>query len=365
MSRSFLFVGADAGGNVPPLRAVAAELAGRGHRIAVAGLTPPDEGEDPIALPAIAGREPGPAAGGRAQLQGLMRMALSAALGRQVQDAIVRMRPDAIVIDAMMLTSIRAAVQTDAPVAVLFHSFGGLWGGPMARGPARTLLRPFGLSPTAVWQSAAARLLVTDRELDPLTDAEDIVGFEWTGTTEHGVAPLPRQSGEPPLILVSLSSVWQKDQDAVYARIISALDALPVRAIVTRSAPRDPYPGEIPPHLEMRGRASHAEILPRADLVIGHGGHSTTLAALAHGVPLLVLPMNQNSDQPMIGRIVQRNGLGLTLSRGASSVAIGGAIRRILADERITQRAAATGQRLRAQNGARVAADRIEALAVR
>nr|WP_240978290.1 nucleotide disphospho-sugar-binding domain-containing protein [Planctomonas sp. JC2975] len=113
----------------------------------------------------------------------------------------------------------------------------------------------------------------------------------------------------------------------------------------------------------MRGRTPHAGILSRASLVIGHGGHSTTLAALAHGVPLLILPMNRMSDQPLIGRIVQQNGLGLTLRRSAKPAAIMQAVRSILADPTVAANASRAGVRLRDEHGAGVAADRIEALA--
>ncbi|MDQ4212380.1 glycosyltransferase [Microbacterium capsulatum] len=365
MAHDILFVGADAGGNVPPMRAVAAELAARGHRIAFAGLDPPDPAEERVPLPAIAGREPGPATTGSAQLRGMVRVGLGRALGRETGEVVARRRPDVAVVDGMMLTAIRAAARTGVPVVALFHSFGAVWGDGIWQGPAGTVLRPFGLAPAEVWGSAAARLLLTDRELDPLTDDANTIGFEWTGTTERGAEPAPRGPGTPPLVLVSLSSVWQRDQDDVYRRILAALRPLPVRAIVTRSVPRTAFRGEIPPNVELLRRTPHADLLPRADLVIGHGGHSTTLSALAHGVPLLVLPMNRASDQRLIGDIVEENGLGLTLPRSVPPLAIRGAIRRILADGTITAAAARTGRRLRAQNGARVAADRIEAVVAR
>jgi UDP:flavonoid glycosyltransferase YjiC (YdhE family) len=39
-----------------------------------------------------------------------------------------------------------------------------------------------------------------------------------------------------------------------------------------------------------------AEVLPRCRAVISHGGSGTVLAALAHGLPSLLLPMG--ADQP-------------------------------------------------------------------
>src|SRR5690625_6373528 len=51
------------------------------------------------------------------------------------------------------------------------------------------------------------------------------------------------------------------------------------------------------------------------------------MAALAHGVPLLILPVEPTSDQPFVGRAVARSGAGLTLSRRSSTAAIRAALR--------------------------------------
>ena len=52
-------------------------------------------------------------------------------------------------------------------------------------------------------------------------------------------------------------------------------------------------------------------------LVIGHGGHSTMLLALAQGVPLLILPMHRLIDQQLIGEAVA--GAGRVLPKTASA----------------------------------------------
>ncbi|UJP11342.1 hypothetical protein L2X99_07435 [Microbacterium sp. KUDC0406] len=360
-----LVIGADAGGNVPPVAAVCRELVERGHRVAFAGMLLRHVGVEPVPLPALMGHQPGLAANGVAQMTDMARMGMGPALAKQVRQEIGRRHPDVVAIDGIMVSSIREATRIGPPTAVLFHSFGALWGGRMSRGPASAVLGPFGLSPTAVWGAADARLLLTDRDLDPLTDEENTLGFEWTGTTEQAVPPAPRSHDEPPLVLVSLSSVWQRKQDDVYRRVITALGRLPVRAVVTRSMPQTPLRGEFPPNVEVRGRSAHTEILPHAALVIGHGGHSTTLAALAHGVPLLVLPMNRTSDQPLIGRVVESQGAGRVLSRSVPAPELQSSIADLLADARIATAAARVGERLRAERGAAVAADRIEQLAGR
>ena len=47
----------------------------------------------------------------------------------------------------------------------------------------------------------------------------------------------------------------------------------------------------------------HADLMPQVSLVVGHGGHGTTMQALAHDLPLVVMPMHPMLDQPMVGRL--------------------------------------------------------------
>ncbi|WP_143109834.1 glycosyltransferase [Agromyces sp. CF514] len=156
----------------------------------------------------------------------------------------------------------------------------------------------------------------------------------------------------------------------MYRRIIAALGTLAdqrpgVGAIVTTGGAA--VDGELAalPNVEIRGRAPHAEIMPHADLVIGHGGHSTTMRALAHGVPILVLPLDPTSDQRMTGGIVERAGIGRTLPRDASAETLRDAITAMLSDPDLRARAARTGERLRGQHGATLGAERVEAIATR
>lgn len=367
------FISADGGGNVPPTLAIAGELARRGHRVAVAGVRtrPGDrkpEGIAEVSLPALADLDVARTPGRLGLAPAATRMTVGAAVARDVRAVLAGHRSDVVVVDGVMLSSIREALRSGIPTAVLFHSLGQFWNDGMNNGPVNALLRPFGLAPRALLDRADALLLPTDRELDPAGRSSSGLAFDWLGTTERGLPPERRTPGEPALVLVSLSTAWLKIQGDVYRRIIAALGQLdrgesPVRAIVTTGGVQ--LDGELSPlpNVEVRGRSSHAEILPRADLVIGHGGHSTTLRALAHGVPLLVLPVNPMSDQPMISKVVESAGVGRRLSRNASPEAIRDAVRTILADRDIRAAAARTGERLRGQRGAEAGADRIEAIA--
>ncbi|WP_353987434.1 glycosyltransferase [Ruicaihuangia caeni] len=369
--RRVLMISADAGGNVPPALAIANELAGRGHEVTLAGVRPRDSGAleasvERVPLAALAHDDLTDPGGSIGQLAALRHLTIGPHVAEDVRSLLDSRRPDAVVVDCAMLSSLREALGSGVPTAALFHSFGAFWQRWFMRGPIDLASRLLRLRAVSLWARADARLLATDPELDPASRRDfsrDLKGirFEWTGTTEIGAPPAPREAGAMPVMLVSLSSAWIRGQADAYRRIIAALADSPVRAIVTTGG------AEIESELwggssvQVLGRAPHAELLPEVDLVIGHGGHSTTLKALAHGIPVLVLPMNLISDQRMVGRIVQAAGVGRTLPRRAAPELIRATVLHMLGDTSVVQAAALTGERLRRQRGASVAADRIEA----
>ncbi|MHA3722554.1 glycosyltransferase [Leucobacter sp. HY1910] len=212
-----------------------------------------------------------------------------------------------------------------------------------------------------MWKRTAARLLLTDHDLDPGRDDPALTCYDWTGTTEAGVEPLGR-AGRP-RILVALSSSDWPGMLAVYQRIINAISGLEVDAVVTTGDVN--LTGRLvgTTNVDVRAWVDHAEVLPTVDLVVGHGGHSTTMKTLAHGIPLLIMPINPTSDQRIVGWTVESIGAGRQLPKSASSSRIRAEIHTILDDDALRTRAMAVGRRLRAApNGAEVAADHIVAV---
>lgn len=356
-----LFLTADLGGNVPPTLAVAEQVAHRGIDVEVAGL---QKGRTDFEEPAFpAATDVGPQGKkGLAKLVAMMRLMAGKKAAAQARDLVVDSGPDAVVVDCMAVAPLRGALDTGLPVAVLFHTIGTFWSQSFDRwagvGPG---LR--GFRPGKLWAQAHARLMLTDAELDPGTDDPALTEFFWAGTTEKGAEPAPRADGEPSRVLVTLSATDWPGMLPVYRRIVAALEQIPVTAIVTTGGVDLGGELEGAENVEVRGWADHSELLPSIDLVIGHGGHSTALKVLAHGIPLLVLPVNPTSDQRRVGLAVESAGLGRVLPKGAKSQRIADTVTAMLADTALQERSAANGRRLRAEvPGERLAADRIVAL---
>jgi UDP:flavonoid glycosyltransferase YjiC (YdhE family) len=154
----------------------------------------------------------------------------------------------------------------------------------------------------------------------------------WGAQLDPGAPTLPWESPWPdgddrPLVVVGLSTT-QQAHDLLLERIVAALGTLPVRALVTtggatiRSTP--------PANVHIARFVPHAQVLPRASAVVTHAGLGTVHAALAHGLPLVCLPIGR--DQPDNAARVKWHGAGLRLSPKSSPAVIRAAIERVLGE---------------------------------
>jgi len=130
-----------------------------------------------------------------------------------------------------------------------------------------------------------------------------------------------------PLVVVGLSTTHQA-HDSLLERIVAALATLPVRALVTTgSATLGSTPAA---NVHVARFVPHARVLPQAAAVVTHAGLGTVHAALAHGLPLVCLPIGR--DQPDNAARVEWHGAGLRLSPKSSPAVIRAAVERVLRD---------------------------------
>jgi MGT family glycosyltransferase len=176
----------------------------------------------------------------------------------------------------------------------------------------------------------------------------------WTG---EGWTPPP---GDDPLVLVGLSSTYM-DQLGVLRRIAEALGSLPVRGVITTGPLIDPADIAAPPNVQVLRTAPHREVLEHAAVAITHCGHGTAMKALAHGVPMVCVPMGR--DQLDVATRVVTRGAGVKVSPKAKPTKLAAAVQQVLAEPGYR----AGAQRLQAAIAAETAHDRaveeLEALA--
>lgn len=150
--------------------------------------------------------------------------------------------------------------------------------------------------------------------------------------------------GTRPLVLVAMSSTFQDQVDCLQ-HVIDALGTLPVSGLVTTGPAIDAGALRSRANVTVVSSASHSEVLRHARLVVTHGGHGTTVKALAAGVPLLILPHGR--DQADTAARVTARGAGIALSRTARPRTIARALRRLLENNSYRAAARRLGEAIR------------------
>jgi len=137
--------------------------------------------------------------------------------------------------------------------------------------------------------------------------------------------PLPDwwPGNDGPLVYVTFGSVTAGEHlpyfPALYRAAIEALAPLPVRVLLTIGDRRDPAElGPLPANVHVEEWVAQDAVVPHAAAVVGHGGHGTTLGALAHGVPQVVVPLF-SIDQWANAAAVERAGAGVALNADRGS----------------------------------------------
>jgi len=151
-------------------------------------------------------------------------------------------------------------------------------------------------------------------------------------------APLPGDEdayADAPLVPISFGTAVPANHfPGIYRDAIDAVADLPIRVLVTTGTEVDPARlGPLPHNVRVERWVPIGAQLARAAAFVTHGGAGTTVAALAAGVPMAVLPLS--ADQPFNARIVADLGAGLMLEGGpAAAPALGTAVRALLDDPR-------------------------------
>jgi UDP:flavonoid glycosyltransferase YjiC (YdhE family) len=121
-----------------------------------------------------------------------------------------------------------------------------------------------------------------------------------------------------PLVYLSFGSVTAGSHLPYYPELyrlaIEALFPLPIRLLVTvgDAARGIEELGNVPPNVHVETWVTHDDVARRADVIVCHGGFGSTLGSLAHGTPLVILPLFSR-DQWANGEAVVRAGAGVTV----------------------------------------------------
>ncbi|OMC38432.1 hypothetical protein A5740_27140 [Mycobacterium sp. GA-1841] len=340
-----LFVTMDGGGNVPPMLAVAAAVADAGHRVHVIGHETLEQQVENAGL-AFKAYPTARDWDSRREHSALswVPMFNDANIGADVRQLCERDTPDVAVVDCMLLPALAAVQDAAIPHAVFSHTQRHYLNGRYRLG-AGTAARLYGYRISRLWDAADLNIVATVRRLDAESRRPQPANVRWVGAIVP--ARRPHRPDGPPLVLVSMSSNGFRGQRRTLARVVDALATLPLRAVVTTGGAVEPDTLPTAPNVEVRGYADHGALMPRCSLLIGHGGHDTTFRALAHDMPVLIIPASGLSDQRLVGQSIAAAGAGVTMGRSASTESIRHAIDAVLSHPGYQFAAAEIGREIR------------------
>lgn len=313
-----LFTFAGGSGHFEPLRPIARAAAAAGHTIAfaaqpalvpvvkaagfatfsTAGSTFSSEPQRLPLLPVDLERE-----------QRALREGFARRLARQRADALLatceEWRPDLLVCDETDFGAMVAAERLGLPYASVLVIAAGSFVRKEVVGEALAELRAaHGLPPDPEltmlsryqvlspfppsYRDPAFPLPATAYSIRPLTP---------TPAPAQPALPRPLALPDAPTIYFTLGTVFNVESGDLFERVLAGLATLPINAIVTVGRELDPAIFEPqPPNIQILRYIPLETTLPHCAAVISHGGSGSVIGALAHGLPMVLLPMG--ADQP-------------------------------------------------------------------
>jgi len=296
----------------------------------------------------------------------------SPAVGEELVAVADDYRPDVVVIDAMFSAALDVAPRFDRPTAVMLHTFlhhiyagwsanfnmqsesrqrcgfAGLPGLDVLWGERDLFhvnaLATFDASPATSWTNVAhgAPILASERRAVP-------VALPWS------------VDDDTPLVLLSFSTVPEQRDKDLFQRALDALAPLDVHVVATTGGTIETSELVAPANAVVVSFADHDALMERASLVVGHGGHGTTMRALKHGLPIVGVPAT-GGDQVPITQLLEQWGSGRALPGDAKVDQIREAARAVLEGEDYRAEARRRSTFLQGTDGAHVAARAVEAL---
>jgi len=244
----------------------------------------------------------------------------------QTLELIGAWRPDLIVCDEVDFGSMVAAERAGlAHVTVSVTASGSFVRPEVVAKPLDALRGEHGLAPDETLAMPSRNLVVSPFPpsfRDPACSvAPNTLSIRPSSAAPRhaGAATLwrPRAFG-PRTVYLTLGTVFNTESGNLFERAIEGLRELPLGVVVTVGRDIEPTGfGPQPQHVRIERYIPQAELLPHCDLVINHGGSGSVIGALAHGLPVVVLPMG--ADQSLNAARCEQLGVGIALDAVAAT----------------------------------------------
>jgi UDP:flavonoid glycosyltransferase YjiC (YdhE family) len=224
---------------------------------------------------------------------------------RELLPILATRRPDLVVCEELDYGAMIAAERLGVPHATVVVCGAGGFVRPEYVAPCVDEVRAeYGLPPDPELTAPRRHLVLTPfpaRFRDPAfplpDDAQPFRAFP-SGAGAERDTRADATSGHTRTVYFTLGTVFHVESGDLMERVLEGLCEVPAQIVVTVGRERDPSElGPQPAHVRIERFVPQAEILPRCDAVVSHAGSGSVLGALAHGIPLVLLPIG--ADQPL------------------------------------------------------------------
>jgi UDP:flavonoid glycosyltransferase YjiC (YdhE family) len=210
-------------------------------------------------------------------------------------------RPALVVHGAIDFAGPIAAARGGIPSAS--HSIGALQPGQFWRLSGELVAptwRQWGLEPDPL--GGMFRFLYLDicppsfqaTDIHEIPTARPLRPVPFDAPTDASLPPWVDALADLPTVYVTLGTIFN-GAPGVFEVILEGLKSEPFNVVVTVGEDRDPDElGPQPDNVHVERYIPQSLLFPHCDAVVCHGGSGTTLAAFAHGLPVLVVPQGAN-----------------------------------------------------------------------
>jgi UDP:flavonoid glycosyltransferase YjiC (YdhE family) len=126
------------------------------------------------------------------------------------------------------------------------------------------------------------------------------------------------RSSTTPTVYFTLGTIYNVESGDLFSRVLAGLRDLEMQVIVTVGRDIDPAElGPQPGNVRIERYVPQATLLPQCDLVVSHGGSGSVASALAHGLPMVLIPLG--ADQPLNAARCETLGVARVLDAGTAT----------------------------------------------
>jgi UDP:flavonoid glycosyltransferase YjiC (YdhE family) len=215
-------------------------------------------------------------------------------------------RPDILVCDEVDFGAVVAAEAQEIPYAtVICIASGSLVRPDLVREPLNALRGEHGLQPDLELSMLSRFLILVPfppsfrdpaSPLPPNAHAIRTVPAEGAMNADDASWLAARSKRQ--LVYFTLGTIFNLESGDLFERVLAGLRDLPVDVVVTVGRELDPQVlGPQQSNVRVRRYIPQSVLLPHCELVVSHAGSGSVAGALAHGVPMVLLPIG--ADQTL------------------------------------------------------------------